>query len=216
MLEQSTDDNILNIITKKDAKNEQKVEMLRNVTEDNKDNHTAHLIYINKVEGKVPVAVATKPSMPQGVWVTPQQEKPKNKKMIVLIAAGVALLVAIVAGVLFFMNPFADKQNTEEQKEDTVKTEINEPQHKVEQAAPSQVEEEKEQEIPEQESTESEEQQPVHSDESAAPTEQSSSQPKPEPQGKTNDIVSKFTKGKGKAPEQGKPQTINLTNRNNK
>ena len=216
MLEQSTDDNILNIITKKDAKNEQKVEMLRNVTEDNKDNHTAHLIYINKVEGKVPVAVATKPSMPQGVWVTPQQEKPKNKKMIVLIAAGVALLVAIVAGVLFFMNPFADKQNTEEQKEDTVKTEINEPQHKVEQAAPPQVEEEKEQEIPEQESTESEEQQPVHSDESAAPTEQSSSQPKPEPQGKTNDIVSKFTKGKGKAPEQGKPQTINLTNRNNK
>ena len=146
MLEQSTDDNILNIITKKDAKNEQKVEMLRNVTEDNKDNHTAHLIYINKVEGKVPVAVATKPSMPQGVWVTPLQEKPKNKKMIVLIAAGVALLVAIVAGVLFFMNPFADKQNTEEQKEDTVKTEINEPQHKVEQAAPSQVEEEKEQE----------------------------------------------------------------------
>ena len=144
MLEQSTDDNILNIITKKDAKNEQKVEMLRNVTEDNKDNHTAHLIYINKVEGKVPVAVATKPSMPQGVWVTPHQEKPKNKKMIVLIAAGVALLVAIVAGVLFFMNPFADKQNTEEQKEDTVKTEINEPQHKVEQAAPSQVEEEKE------------------------------------------------------------------------
>ena len=216
MLEQSTDDNILNIITKKDAKNEQKVEMLRNVTEDNKDNHTAHLIYINKVEGKVPVAVATKPSIPQGVWVTPHQEKPKNKKMIVLIAAGVALLVAIVAGVLFFMNPFADKQNTEEQKEDTVKTEINEPQHKVEQAAPSKVEEEKEQEIPEQESTESEEQQSVHSDESAAPTEQSSSQPKPEPRGKTNDIVSKFTKGKGKAPEQGKPQTINLTNRNNK
>ena len=110
----------------------------------------------------------------------------------------------------------SSSKNTEEQKEDTVKTEINEPQHKVEQAAPSQVEEEKEQEIPEQESTESEEQQPVHSDESAAPTEQSSSQPKPEPQGKTNDIVSKFTKGKGKAPEQGKPQTINLTNRNNK
>ena len=219
MLEQSTDDNILNIITKKDAKNEQKVEMLRNVTDDNKDNHTAHLIYINKVEGKALVAVAPKPFMSQGVWVTPQQEKqkkPKNKKMIVLIAAVVTLLITIVAGVLFFMNPFADEQNTEDQKEDSVKTEINEPQHKVEQAAPSQVEEEKEQEIPEQESTESEEQQPVHSDESAAPTEQSSSQPKPEPQGKTNDIVSKFTKGKGKAPEQGKPQTINLTNRNNK
>lgn len=216
MLEQSTDDNILNIITKKDAKNEQKVEMLRNVTEDNKDNHTAHLIYINKVEGKVPVAVAPKPSMPQGVWVTPQQEKPKNKKLIVLIAAFVALLIAIVAGVLFFMNPFADKQNTEEQKEDSVNTEITEPKHNTEQVAPSQAEEEIGQDTPEQESGELEEQQPVHSDESAAPTEQSSSQPKPEPQGKTNDIVSKFTKGKGKAPEQGKPQIINLTNRNNK
>lgn len=213
MLEQSTDDNILNIITKKDAKNEQKVEMLRNVTEDNKDNHTAHLIYINKVEGKVPVA--PKPSMPQGVWVTPQQEKPKNKKMIGLIAAVVALLIAIVAGVLFFMNPFADKQNTEEQKEDSVNTEITGPKHNTEQAAPSQAEDEIAPDSPEQESGDLEEQQPVHSDESAAPTEQSSSQPKPESQGKTNDIVSKFTKGKGKAPEQGKPQAINLTNRNN-
>lgn len=107
------------------------------------------------------------------------------------------------------------KHNIEEQKEDSVKTEINEPQHNTGQAAPSQAEEEIEQDTPEQESGELEEQQPVHSDESAAPTEQSSSQPKPEPQGKTNDIVSKFTKGKGKTSENDKPQTINLTNRNN-
>lgn len=216
MLEQSTDDNILNIITKKDAKNEQKVEMLRNVTEDNKDNHTAHLIHINKVEGKAPVAIAPKPTMPQGVWVTPQDEKPKKKNMIVLIAIIVAILIAIAAGVLFFMNPFADKQNKEEQKEDSVKTEITEPQHSVGQPVPTPAEEEIEQGTPEQESCELGEQQPVPSVESAASTEQSSLQPEPEPQEKTNNIVSKFTKSKGNTPNQGKPQAINLTNRNNK
>lgn len=56
MLEQSTDDNILNIITKPNVSDEQKLEMLRRVTEENKDNHTAHLIYIDKVEYKVSIA----------------------------------------------------------------------------------------------------------------------------------------------------------------
>lgn len=110
MLEQSTDDNILNIITKKDAKNEQKVEMLRNVTEDNKDNHTAHLIYINKVEGKVPVGVAPKPSMPQGVWVTPQQEKPKNKLLIII--ASIIAIIAIAASFYFFHGQTAGDPET--------------------------------------------------------------------------------------------------------
>lgn len=72
------------------------------------------------------------------------------------------------------------------------------------------------QDTPKQESGKLEEQAPDHTDEPAAPTEQSSSQPKPEPQEKANDIVSRFTKDKGKTPEQGKPQTINLSNRNNK
>lgn len=62
MLEEATDENILNIITKPDAPNEQKLEMLRRVTEDNKDNHTAHLIYIDKVEGAVvPTAQSSQP-----------------------------------------------------------------------------------------------------------------------------------------------------------
>lgn len=51
MLEEASDENILNIITKPNATDEQKLEMLRNVTEENKDNHTAHLIHIDKVEG---------------------------------------------------------------------------------------------------------------------------------------------------------------------
>lgn len=50
MLEQATDENLSNIITMGKVSNEQKVKMLRSVTEDTKDNHTAHLIYINKVE----------------------------------------------------------------------------------------------------------------------------------------------------------------------
>lgn len=49
MLEQTSDTNLLNIITKPDATHEQKVEMLRRVTEENRDNHTAHLIYISEV-----------------------------------------------------------------------------------------------------------------------------------------------------------------------
>lgn len=48
MLEQSTDENILNIITKPNSTDEEKLEMLRSVTEENKDNHTAHLIHIER------------------------------------------------------------------------------------------------------------------------------------------------------------------------
>ena len=56
MLEEATDENILNIITMPDKTDEEKFEMLRKVTEENKDNHTAHLIHINKVEGAVVIA----------------------------------------------------------------------------------------------------------------------------------------------------------------
>lgn len=56
MLEEASDENILNIITKPNATDEQKLEMLRNVTEENKDNHTAHLIHIDGVEGDASIA----------------------------------------------------------------------------------------------------------------------------------------------------------------
>ena len=48
MLEEATDENILNIITMPDKTDEEKLEMLRKVTEENKDNHTAHLIHIKR------------------------------------------------------------------------------------------------------------------------------------------------------------------------
>lgn len=48
MLEETSDENILNIITKPNVTDEKKLERLRQVTEDNKDNHTAHLIHIKR------------------------------------------------------------------------------------------------------------------------------------------------------------------------
>lgn len=119
MLEETTDENLLNIVCKKGVSDAQKIEMLRHVTEENKDNHTAHLIHIDKVEGKAPAAVTSKPSMPQGVWVTPEPEKPKKKTPIVLITTIAALLIAIVAGVLFFVNPL-DTRNVEKEKVENV------------------------------------------------------------------------------------------------
>ena len=50
MLEQTSDDNLLYIVTKPDVSDEQKVSMLCDVTSENKDNHTAYLIKVENVE----------------------------------------------------------------------------------------------------------------------------------------------------------------------
>lgn len=50
MLEQTSDDNLVNIITKSGFSNQEKKNQLLHLTKDNSDNHTAHLIYISKVE----------------------------------------------------------------------------------------------------------------------------------------------------------------------
>lgn len=116
MLEQTSDDNLLFIITNQKKSDKEKVELLRNVTEDNKDNHTAHLIHINKVEGMVAAAMEPESTTTQGTWVTPEAEKPKRGKLMPLLLAIVALL-AIAAGVFFFMNPFSGKEGDEEIKD---------------------------------------------------------------------------------------------------
>lgn len=122
MLEQTSDDNLLFIITNQKKSDKEKVELLRNVTEDNKDNHTAHLIHINKVEGMVAAAMEPESTTTQGTWVTPEAEKPKRGKFMPLLLAIVALL-AIAASVFFFMNPFSGKEGDEEIK-DSVNTEV--------------------------------------------------------------------------------------------
>lgn len=70
MLEETSDENLLFIITNNKHTDEQKIEMLRNVTEENKDNHTAHLIHICDVEGATAAEEKTS-AEPKGVLVTP-------------------------------------------------------------------------------------------------------------------------------------------------
>jgi len=206
MLEQSTDDNILNIITKKDAKNEQKVEMLRNVTEDNKDNHTAHLIYINKVEGKVPIAVASKPSMPQGVWVTPQNERPPKGKKIIAIIAAITIIFAIATCIFVFANPFSKETNAGEQFEDTINTEEVKPQQKVELASPKETGDDKGEDTPE--NSQVEEQELATPEGTTSTTEQSTEDPQSEALQKKEDNVSRFVRPKNNYVDE-KPSNTN-------
>lgn len=116
MLEETTDDNILNIITMRGKTDEEKLEMLRRVTEENKDNHTAHLIHISKVEGAVCPPTATRPnySEPQGTLVTAKFERiapissantepdlPQKKKRFPLIVGALVIVVIAIAGNFF-------------------------------------------------------------------------------------------------------------------
>lgn len=89
MLEQTTDDNLLFIVTKPETADKKKVEMLREVTEENKDNHTAHLIKVLQVE-------ASKGSEPKGILVTPTMPKEKKSPLLAVIA----VLLVVIAGLL--------------------------------------------------------------------------------------------------------------------
>lgn len=112
MLEESTDENILFVITKPGITNEEKVEMLRNVTEDNKDNHTAHLIYINKVEGRtanvVPACNHVPTASPTSII----------KKPMVIYGALAALLVAVAGIAVYLALPSSEKEAAEETVEE--------------------------------------------------------------------------------------------------
>lgn len=104
MLEEASDENILNIITKPNATDEQKLEMLRNVTEENKDNHTAHLIHIDKVEGDASIASNEEShSLVKGIWITPEFNKPKKKRKVWPWIVGIAVIAVIAAAASFFM-----------------------------------------------------------------------------------------------------------------
>ncbi|WP_293589267.1 PP2C family protein-serine/threonine phosphatase [Prevotella sp.] len=106
MLEQSTDDNILNIVTKPNVSDEHKLEMLRQVTEENKDNHTAHLIYISDVANSVveDLSVCTSSTESKGILISAMLSKTKKskiKKLIIWTAIVVVMVLAIVV-VSFF------------------------------------------------------------------------------------------------------------------
>ncbi len=125
MLEQSTDENILNIITKPNSTDEEKLEMLRSVTEENKDNHTAHLIHIEKVIGANPLQAPLPPRLqePKGTFVTPEfsattlHPQPKRRNLLPWLLV-VLLLVIIAAGASYFI--LGNKEN-ESAKPDSTK-----------------------------------------------------------------------------------------------
>ena len=126
MLEEASDENILNIITKPNVTDEQKLEMLRQVTEDNKDNHTAHLIHIDKVEGKASIASNEEAfSSAKGTWITPKFDKPKKKPKVWPWIVGIAIVAVIAAGISFFIcggkNNGAEVVTTDSIKSDSVK-----------------------------------------------------------------------------------------------
>ena len=108
MLEQSTDDNILNIITKSNVSDEHKLEMLRQVTEENKDNHTAHLIYIDKVEDCVASSEPTDNDSSEqhakikGILIKPKFRKP-NKRKVLFGIIGVVVVAIIAVAASFFL-----------------------------------------------------------------------------------------------------------------
>ena len=113
MLEEASDENILNIITKPNVTDEEKLEMLRQVTEDNKDNHTAHLIHIDKVEGKTAIStIEGSYSSAKGTWITPEFDKPQKKRKAWPWIVGVAIIAVIAAATSFFM--YGGKNNASE------------------------------------------------------------------------------------------------------
>lgn len=103
MLEQASDENILNIITKPDATNEQKIEILHGATDENRDNHTANIIYIENVIG-VPVTqnVSQTTSEPHGVWIAPEYSNKKKRSWTLWLIVIVAIVIAVVVSMLTF------------------------------------------------------------------------------------------------------------------
>ena len=139
MLEEATDENILNIITKPDATNEQKIEILRGATDENKDNHTAHLIYIYKVEGTVvpPTVKDAEQTGPKGTFITPEFDAPrtaigtkqplvqKKKRSNNILTIGVLIIAAIAVTCIFFLKFGKDNSPKSESKDIVNKDSIN-------------------------------------------------------------------------------------------
>ena len=120
MLEEATDENIVNIITMPGKTDDEKIDMLRKVTKGNKDNHTAHLICIDSVYGTNEAEesqVQNASEEIQGTLVEPEFEdnntpasskisakngKMQTKRKKVLLIVCIAILAAIIAGITFF------------------------------------------------------------------------------------------------------------------
>lgn len=125
MLEQSTDENILYIITKPGSTDEEKLEMLRRVTEENKDNHTAHLIHIEKVEDAAPILTSapSATSKVNGTWITPTFPKEKKRKLWPMLLCGILLTLAVAGIAAFFLMNHKNEPTQKVIKRDSMVTE---------------------------------------------------------------------------------------------
>lgn len=124
MLEQTSDENLVNVIAKSGVSNKEKIERLRSLTEENSDNHTAHLIYIDKVKGVVKLPTPSPASKePKGTWVNvdiPVAKHKSKKKLFLLIIGVVAITVLALVGVLSYKKICSiDKSQDKEVKEQT-------------------------------------------------------------------------------------------------
>lgn len=118
MLEQSSDANILNVITKSKTTDEDKLEMLRKMTEENKDNHTAHLIHIIKVKGHTGRAR----DEVKGLWVTPTFGSGSKRRNLLVKICGAVIAIALIAAAVAIMRNFGGADRRSPKKVDTVQT----------------------------------------------------------------------------------------------
>lgn len=102
MLEQAEDMEIANVISMKKKTDEEKLEMFRRLTEDNKDNHSAHLIKIVSIEGGESCV---------------QEYNTEEKNYVRFIAIFTVVLAVMACWYLFFRNEsnktVKDNSNTE-------------------------------------------------------------------------------------------------------
>lgn len=129
MLEQTSDENLLYIVTKPDTSEAQKIEMLLDVTSENKDNHTAHLIKVVQVDNVQPSVTISTPAhteteegssslqTPRGTLVVPEieDERKKNRTPLYIILTLLVLLIAAICAYLFLPSlSSVDSQDADE------------------------------------------------------------------------------------------------------
>lgn len=117
MLEQTTDENLLFILSKQKASDKEKVEMLRNVTEENKDNHTAHLIKVLKVE-------ASNISSPKGTLVTPTMAKERKSPLLAVIVVLLVMIVGLLVALFMKDNGKDDTERPKSEVNDSLNNEV--------------------------------------------------------------------------------------------
>ena len=135
MLEETSDENILNILTVSDRTDEQKIETLRGITEENKDNHTAHLIHILEVEGAANPNFVRKETERKGTMITPEFDNAeanavssanalngtspvppvpaKKKRSTLPLIFGAVVVAAVAIGATFLLQPRGEKETDE-------------------------------------------------------------------------------------------------------